>query len=79
MTSTSLDERVARLEKIVATQSEMILKLVEMMNHLGTENASLSERIESNRAATTQQLEKVAVIAQRLVGHFSADDHSEGN
>ncbi len=79
MTSTSLDERVARLEKIVATQSEMILKLVEMMNHLGTENASLTERFESSRATTTQQLEKVAAIAQRLAGQFSADEQAESN
>lgn len=73
MTSASLDERVAQLEKIVATQSEMILKLVEMMNHLGTENASLGERIDGNRAATTQQLEKIAALVQRLVGQFGGD------
>jgi uncharacterized coiled-coil protein SlyX len=79
MTSGSLEERVTQLEKIVATQSEMILKLVEMMNHLGAENAALSERIESSRATTTQQLEKVAAIAQRLVGQFSANDQAENN
>lgn len=76
MSNASLDERVAQLEKIVATQSEMILKLVEMMNHLGAEDAALGERIESSRAATTQQLEKVAAIAQRLVGQFGSDERN---
>lgn len=74
-----LEERVTQLEKIVATQSEMILKLVEMMNHLGSENASLSERIEASRAVTTTQLEKVAELTQRLVGQFSAAGKPESN
>jgi regulator of replication initiation timing len=74
-----LETRIGQLEKIVATQSEMILKLVEMMNHLGTENASLSERIEASRAATAQQLEKVAELTQRLVGQFSPADNPESN
>lgn len=79
MTAASLDERVAQLEKIVATQSEMILKLVEMMNHLGTEQASLGEQIEQSRAATKEQLEKVAALTQRLVGQFTPEVNPESN
>jgi|GEM_PF-4269652 len=72
--SQSLEERITQLEKIVATQSEMILKLVEMMNHLGAEDAALGERIEAGRTATANQLEKVAAAVQRLVGQFGGDE-----
>ncbi|WP_254507103.1 hypothetical protein [Anatilimnocola floriformis] len=73
MTNTNLDDRVAQLEKIVATQSEMILKLVEMVNHLGTESAALGERLERVQVATGAQLEKVAGMLQRLAGEFGGE------
>lgn len=73
MKNDSQEERLAQLEKIVATQSDMLLKLVEMMNHLGTENATLSERIDKSRAETTQQLEKIATLVQGLALQFGGD------
>ena len=71
--SQPLEERVAQLEKIVATQSEMILKLVEMMNHLGAESTAFNERLENVRATTAAQLENVGAMLHRLAGEFGGE------
>lgn len=68
-----LDERIAQLEKIVATQSEMILKLVEMMNHLGAESAATNERVEAARQASAEHFQKLAALLQKLVGNLDQD------
>lgn len=67
MTDETTTERIAQLEKIVATQSEMILKLVEMMNHLGQETTATNERVDAANAVTSQQFEKISLLLQRLI------------
>lgn len=71
MTTQSIDERVTQLEKVVATQSEMILKLVEMMNHLGNESTATNERLNAVKIATSQQFDDLGTLLQRLVGGFN--------
>lgn len=65
-----IDERVAQLERIVATQSEMILKLVEMLNHLGSESAATSERVEAAHRATGEQFEKISSLLSGLAARL---------
>ena len=73
MNETTLDGRVAQLETIVATQSEMILKLVEMMNHLGQESAAMNERLEKANALTAEQFARLGDLFQRLVGQLDGN------
>jgi hypothetical protein len=70
VTAATIDERVSQLEKIVATQSEMILKLVEMMNHLGDQTTTLQQKVETLGTAQAEQLDRLAAALQRLAGQF---------
>lgn len=70
MTEKTLEARVAQLEQVVATQSDMILKLVEMMNHLGAESATTNERLQAVNSATAQQFQDIGAMLQRLVSGF---------
>ncbi len=65
-----IEERVAQLERIVATQSEMILKLVEMLNHLGSESAATNERIETASQTTAKQFAAIGELLQRLAAQL---------
>ena len=66
-----MDERVTQLEKIVATQSDMILKLVEMMNNLGAESSANNERLNAVKIATSEQFDNLSDMLQRLVAGFN--------
>jgi uncharacterized coiled-coil protein SlyX len=66
----STEERLAQLEQIVATQSDMILKLVEMMNHLGSESAATNERLDAVKIATVQQFQDLSAMLQKIVAGF---------
>lgn len=70
VTAATIDERVSQLEKIVATQSEMILKLVEMMNHLGEQSTALQNKVETLSSAQAEQLDRLAAALQRIAGQF---------
>jgi hypothetical protein len=63
----------------VATQSEMILKLVEMMNHLGQESAATNERLDAVKAATSQQFQDLAAMLQKLTLGFDRGPPMELN
>jgi uncharacterized coiled-coil protein SlyX len=65
-----LEARVAQLENIVATQSEMILKLVEMMNHLGQQSLETSNRLEAIRVTTGEQYQDLGNMLQKLAASF---------
>lgn len=73
MTAATIDERVTQLEKIVATQSEMILKLVEMMNHLGDQATTIQQKVETLSTAQAEQLDRLAAALQRLAGQFGGN------
>lgn len=79
MAELSTAERIAQLEKIVATQSEMILKLVEMMNHLGSESAATNERLAAASEATAKQFAMISNLLERLAAPPAADRPPNAN
>jgi hypothetical protein len=72
-----IEERVAQLERIVATQSEMILKLVELMNHLGSESAATNERMETSNRAVAEQFEKLRAPLERLLSQLGGEQRTD--
>ncbi|WP_145090215.1 hypothetical protein [Anatilimnocola aggregata] len=79
MTERTMEERVATLEQVVATQSDMLIKLVEMMNHLGQETAGLSERLQAVSDSNAQRLEKIGNMFQSLVSQMGGKPDASSN
>lgn len=79
MSDKSLDERITTLEQVVATQSNMLLKLVEMLDHLGQESAATSQRLQEVSDASAKRLEKIGSMFQSLVTQIGGDQNPGSN
>ncbi|WP_425614098.1 hypothetical protein NA78x_003953 [Anatilimnocola sp. NA78] len=79
MSEKTMEERIATLEQVVATQSNMLLKLVEMLDHLGQESTATNQRLQELSDASAKRLEKIGTMFQSLVTQIGGEPNPESN